>query len=230
MLVTVKGFLGIACAALVATPVYAQDFVFDFKQPKNGATQETESDIVEDDVSREINENLPPAQIVFADGYSANSPEMQGWTNDPMDAQLYYYGVVAASGLDYGWWADNFHNIEDARAHVLEWCNMDVPESEKPCEIVAEIIPHDSIVDLVEGISADGYLGYTEYLAEGRSKAFAISPNGAWGYAFNYDNPFEATAEAIATCNEYAANETTPSTIDNQCSIIDRNGTGIVLE
>ncbi len=208
-----------ALVTILHSPVLGQDFVFDDKQPMN-PNRMTVSEPVVDDI--EWIENLPPAKFVFADGFDENSPEMFGWENDPMSGQHFFYGAVAASGTDYGWWADNFHSIEAARAHVLEWCNVDVPEGETPCYIVAEIHPDDSFSDLIDGLSADGHLGYEDFLREGNFKAFAISPNGAWGYAYGYETPFEANQEAIATCEEYAAQETNETTIDPSCELFVR--------
>jgi hypothetical protein len=206
-------------AATLAMPVFAQDFVFDFKQPKNGA----EAEPVQQN-SPDYNPDIPLGKIVYMPGYNADSEGMKGWDNDPLQAQIYFYGAIAVSGSQYGWWADNFHTPEMARAHVLDWCNMDLPDSEPRCEIIAEIHPDDSVVDLIEGLSADGQLGYDEYLRQGTFKAFALSPNGAWGYSYDYPNALEATNGALETCDGYASEETNPTSVDSTCYVFDRNG------
>ncbi len=215
-----KVILSASICTMFASLAAAQNFVFDYKQPKIGAA-DIQSEPMPDET---YDPAIPLAKLVYMPGFDANSPEMQGWQNDPLTAQLYFYGAIAASGIEYGWWADNFHSIEAARAHVLEWCNMDIPPNEKPCEIVADIYPDDSVVDIIAELSADGNLGYENYLLEDNVKAFAISPNGAWGYAYGYTNLVEATFEALETCNEFAAEETNPTTINSACVLLDRNG------
>jgi len=76
-------------------------------------------------------------------------------------------------------------------------------------------------VEAVPHLSGSGRAGYREYLSKSSPRAFAISSNGAWGWAEDGDDPIE---RALATCQKYSRSACELYSIDNDIVWGDGNG------
>ncbi len=62
----------------------------------------------------------------------------------------------------------------------------------------------------------EGRVGYREFLAAGRHRAFAIAPGGAWAWVSEMPDPDVAEAEAIRACAGYTDQRCMVYAVDDQ--------------
>jgi hypothetical protein len=62
--------------------------------------------------------------------------------------------------------------------------------------------PGEALLDAsaVPYLPSSGRAAYREFLVQATPRAFAISPDGAWGWAAGFDSPASADATALAAC------------------------------
>ncbi len=115
-----------------------------------------------------------------------------------------FYGALAMSKDGYSYWYAGFHDIETARTAVIAWCEDDSPPEGIPCTIAAYLVPSEVPEGFIHGLSATAEVEFDEFMSFGDQKAYAISPNGAYAFTWDYGSKAEAEREAINLCNESA--------------------------
>ena len=65
-------------------------------------------------------------------------------------------------------------------------------------------VPHAAALSPPPRLSEKGRAEFADYLAASPHKAFAVSPNGAFGYRSGRRTAQEAQDEALAACTKYA--------------------------
>lgn len=146
----------------------------------------------------------PPA-IVFQNGYNFNWLVGQDKTDHFEEfVDQAFYGAFVANDDGDSYWYSGFHNLETARTATLAWCARDKSTGSSDCELIAYLIPKNVGADFVSGLSNTAIEEYNEYLTYGTYRAFALSANGAYAYAWDHLSQSDANAAAIEICDESA--------------------------
>lgn len=146
-----------------------------------------------------------PAAIIFQSGYGYGWLAAQEKAEHFADfAEQPFYGAFVANEDGDSYWYSGFHNMETVRTAALAWCEIDRSAGSDPCELIAYLAPQYVDDNFVSGLSNTAIVEYTEYLEYGTSRAFAVSPNGAYAYAWDHVNQQDADEAALEICNDSA--------------------------
>ncbi len=147
-----------------------------------------------------------PVSIIYQNGYDA------GWIEDAGQAEHFqdfmdesYYGAFVIGDDNYSYWYAGFHELETARNAALSWCESENPRNGDPCHVAAFLVPTNIPENFVSNLSEGAVDEYLEYLTYGDYKAFAVSPNGAYAYTWNYETQELADINALDLCEETAS-------------------------
>ncbi len=142
-----------------------------------------------------------------------------------------YYGAFAASP-DRGLYdesataAVNYHDLDHAAAEALASCNARLKKGERPCVVVAEILPKGfarKAPRITLSMSATRAFRKS-YLRARRHKAFAVSrTSGAWGMSVDARSGALAEAQAVANCRSHAREKSPSPEAGKDCTVITRD-------
>ncbi len=142
-----------------------------------------------------------------------------------------YYGAFAASP-DRGLYdesataAVNYHDLDHAAAEALASCNARLKKGERPCVIVAEVLPKGfarKAPRITLSMSATRAFRKS-YLRARKHKAFAVSrTSGAWGMGTDARSGALAEAQALADCRAHAREKSASPEAGRDCTVITRD-------
>lgn len=144
-------------------------------------------------------------EILLQNGYTVDQIHEDGhgeYFEEFIDQK--FYGVFTVNEEGYSYWYAGFHDLESARNGALEWCATDVPAGVPSCEVAAYLVPASIGDGFVSGLSEAALEEYIEFLTYGAAKSFAVSPNGAYAYTWDYETQRSADQNALKICNESA--------------------------
>ncbi len=149
--------------------------------------------------------NEENSTVIFQNGYSYEWLIDHDKTDhfEEFASQEFYAAFVANEDGD-SFWYSGFHNLETARISSLAWCDVDKVDGAEACELVAYLIPTNIGEDFVSGLSKSAIEEYAEFQTYETFRAFALSANGAYAYAWEHASQSNANIGALEVCNESA--------------------------
>ena len=128
-----------------------------------------------------------------------------------------FIGAFAVSPAGQWHYTFGYSNMAIARAKARSLCSAKGPER---CRIYATLAPdgfhdHDGFI-----ASESTQRGVALYLAGGPFRAFAVSPYGFWGVAYDHANPLAAIGHALGQCRVAQMNNRDYSDPGDTCQLV----------
>ena len=167
----------------------------------------------------EIKTYAGPVKIGVVSGSTLTNCQAKSY-ND-FRRQKEHFGAFYRSETNRcAFWVRNFNDLKSAKAAAHKGC-MILSENKGPCVLHAIMVPKDVPLDATQasGLGTRASRSFTgEYATkqkDGRHGAFAISKT-SYGVSWNWENPAEARATAIAYCKEDVATLMTTLNIEGR--------------
>jgi len=136
---------------------------------------------------------------------------------DFADGTMYFGAFAITKDFGYGY-VTGSNSIEAAREIAMEECLKQGPV----CLIYAEILPqgYQPLNPGEVSLAAEAGAYYTNPDPSwGSFRAMAVSEDGAYSVVWNHGTPREATAAALADCEQYTINDL-PNLRDMPCVLV----------
>lgn len=119
----------------------------------------------------------------------------QKWDRNVNGAGAFARGSDGAYGYTYG-----YNTVAAAQAAALAYCHSESAH----CRIVETRNDAVQIAGVDMPLAPQGQRALKFFLTRQGYKAFAASPNGAVGYAYQHTSTIAAKQEALRTCNRFS--------------------------
>lgn len=112
-----------------------------------------------------------------------------------------HHGAFATTPSGGFGWVSEYNDPEFAQTAALAYCRA---ANNDPCVIIAVSGPLSPSAEGETALSNKTLRHYQANQDRGGFRAFAVSPNGASGWAWNHTTPFTAWAAALRSCERQA--------------------------